>query len=79
MQKYKMGWFRMSGGIVKFFEKTDFAKLPESPNKPIWPREIFNFASKFLIFAIFLIFKSLTLRILDFEILNPTDFSIFDS
>ena len=69
----------MSGGIVKIFEKSDFAKLPEMPNNTFWPWEIFNFASKFLIFGIFGIFKSLTLRILDFQILNPSGFSIFDS
>ena len=66
----------MSGGIVKIFEKSNFAKLPESPNKPIWPRDIFNFASNFFIFGIF---KSLTLEIFDFEIFNPRGFSIFDS
>ena len=69
----------MSHGIVKIFEKSDFAKLPEMPKNAFWPREIFNFAPKISIFAIFWIFKSLTLEILDFEILNPRDFSIFDS
>ena len=68
----------MSGGIVKFFEKTDFARFPEMPKNAFWPRDIFNFAPKISIFAIFWIFKSLTLEILDFEILNPSENPILD-
>ena len=68
----------MSHGIVKIFEKSDFAKLSEMLKNAFSPREIFNFALKVSIFAICWILKSLTLRILDFEILNPTDFEILN-
>ena len=60
--------FKTAGEI---FQKTIFAKLPKTLNNTFWPRDIFNFRSKFSIFEIFEFLQFL-------QILNPTDFQFLD-